>query len=119
LDKDRVVFFDVENQGLFKMQPIQIEDVSPEQLTEYQGEYYSERLMTTYTLITVDGMLHLRLAKQPGSFPLTAKTRDSFSAPPELSGTSLDFQRDSNGAIKGFQLSFPMSRVKNMHFVKK
>jgi len=113
------VIFDVENQGQFTMQPIQIEVLSPEQLTEYAGEYYSERLMTTYTIGVSDGMLHIRLPRQSKSFALTPKIQDSFSTPPELSGASINFQRNSMGEIIGILVRLPMNRVKPIVFIKK
>jgi hypothetical protein len=116
---DKTVIFDVENQGQFKMRPIHIEEVSPEQLTEYAGEYYSERLMTTYTFDIIDRMLHLKLPNQARNFPMIAKTRDSFSASPELSGASMDFQRNAKGEIKGFLVRIPLNRVKTIYFAKK
>jgi hypothetical protein len=113
------VLFDVENQGQFHMKSISPDSISPDQLSEYAGEYSSEQLMTEYTLEVQGEALYLRLVKQARSYPLTPKTRDSFSASEEFGGASLDFLRDSTGKITGFHVRFPMSRVKNIHFIKK
>lgn len=119
LNKDQTVLFDVETQGQFHMRSISPDRISPDQLSEYTGEYVSEQLMTEYTLEVRDEVLHLRLVKQARSYPLTPKSRDSFSASGEFGGASLDFQRGSKEEITGFLVRFPMSRVKNIHFIKK
>jgi len=105
--------------GRFEMVPIVFQDVAPEKLAEYVGEFYSDRLDAVYRLIMVDDSLHLRLPVVSESFELYPRTLDSFSAGPELRGISLAFQRDAGGMIESFRVVVPGNRVAGISFVKR
>ncbi|WKN42921.1 serine hydrolase domain-containing protein [Tunicatimonas pelagia] len=89
-------------------------DLSPQDLTEYTGRYYSEELVTTYTLAVVDTGLvakHIRLS----NISLAPRKKDIFSGDTWAFG-EVSFVRNANDAITGFQVS--SGRVKNILFTK-
>ena len=93
---------------------IKSEPLSPEQLTEFEGDYYTEELDTTYTIVKYEAGLvaqHRRhddivLTYANGHF------RGNAWFFPEI-----HFVRDDAGCITGFSLTG--NRVRNLHFEKK
>jgi hypothetical protein len=89
-------------------------DTSQIDLSEYAGEYYSQELSTTYTIVIESGKL---TAKQfrTGDVHLTFIKPDQFSGDQWYFG-NVQFTRDSN-VVNGCKVS--TGRVKNLQFVKK
>ena len=90
------------------------EPLAPEQLQEFEGDYYTEELDTTYTIsVRGDG-----LVAQHGRHDdiLLTYTDDHF-----LGDTwffpEVRFTRDDTGSVTGFKLTG--NRVRNLHFEKK
>ena len=93
---------------------IKSEPLSPEQLTEFEGDYYTEELDTTYTIVRhKDGLVaqHRRhddivLTYADGHF-----RGDAWFFP------EIHFIRNNTGRVTGFNLTG--NRVRNLHFEKK
>jgi len=93
---------------------IKSEPLSPEQLAEFEGDYYTEELDTTYTIgVRGDGLVarHRRhddivLTYTDGHF-----RGDAWFFP------EIHFTRDDTGRVTGFKLTG--NRVRNLHFEKK
>jgi CubicO group peptidase (beta-lactamase class C family) len=89
-------------------------DLAKVSLSEYAGEYFSQELSTTYTLIVESGKL---IAKhfRTGDVHLTLIKPDVFSGDQWYFG-NVEFKRDNN-VITGCKAS--TGRVRNLEFVKK
>lgn len=85
--------------------------LSPSQLKEYSGEYYSDELMVTYKLMIKEGALALKHRYEPIELKIMAP--DKFIA----GRMNVDFQRDKRNKILGFSLS--AGRVRNIKFTRK
>ena len=93
---------------------VKSEPLAPEQLTEFEGDYYTEGLDTTYTIgMRGDGLVaqHRRhddilLTSADGHF-----LGDAWFFP------EIHFIRDDTGRVTGFKLTG--NRVRNLHFEKK
>ena len=93
---------------------VKSEPLAPEQLTEFEGDYYTEELDTTYTIgVSEDGLVaqHRRhddilLTYVDGHF-----LGDAWFFP------EIHFIRDNTGRVTGFKLTG--NRVRNLHFEKK
>ena len=93
---------------------IKSEPLPPEQLKEFEGDYYTEELDTTYTIVMhEDGLVaqHRRhddilLTYTDGHF-----RGDAWFFP------EIHFIRDDTGGVTGFKLTG--NRVRNLHFEKK
>lgn len=72
-------------------------------LNKFTGKYHSEVLNTSYSLIIEDEKLVLTHSRASHVI-LTPKTPDLFSGDRRYF-SSLEFKRDINGAVKGFQLA--------------
>jgi CubicO group peptidase (beta-lactamase class C family) len=106
----------IARQGEEKIEGLRIEPFAPDEseLAEYTGEYYSEELGTTYTLVVREGALvatHVR----HDPIPLSPGTRDAFSGNTWFF-RQVQFERDAGGMIAGYRLT--SGRVRNMLFVK-
>ena len=90
------------------------EPLTPEQLTEFTGDYYTEELDTTYTIVVSENRLVAK-HRRHDDISLTY-TGDHFTGNvwffPEIR-----FIRDSTGRVTGFRLTG--GRVRNLHFEKK
>ncbi len=90
------------------------ETLAPEQLTEFEGDYYTEELGTTYT-IRVRGDQLVAQHRRHDDILLTYADGhflgDAWFFP------EIDFTRDDAGQITGFRLIG--NRVRNLHFEKK
>ncbi len=89
--------------------------LKPEQLLEYAGEYYSEELGTTYTLVIEKGKLIAQHRRNEDSI-LEPTEPDQFAGSQWFFGKVL-FTRAKDKRISGFKLSG--SRVRNLRFEKK
>jgi hypothetical protein len=89
------------------------------QLVEYAGDYYSDELCTTYTLIVRDDQLVAEHRKNEDTIwhrtnedtILRPEEKDTFSA---RSFGLVQFTRNDEGAVTGFQSS--SGRVRNLRF---
>ena len=81
-------------------------------LSEYSGDFYSEELSTTYTMVVASGKLIARHFRT-GDVMLTLTKPDQFSGNKWYFGRVV-FTRDSNNKITGFNVSG--GRVRNLHF---
>jgi CubicO group peptidase (beta-lactamase class C family) len=86
--------------------------LSPEQMNEYAGEYYSEELKATYYIKAESEKMSLRIGYNAAQ-PLEPAAKDQFSQ----WGGRLVFFRDQQSRVAGFTLD--LGRVKNLRFVKK
>lgn len=90
------------------------EQLTPEQLAEFEGDYYTEELDTTYTIVVSENRLVAK-HRRHDDISLTY-TGDHFTGNvwffPEIR-----FIRDDTGRITGFRLTG--GRVRNLHFEKK
>lgn len=85
-----------------------------EDLTEYEGRYYSPELETFYAFEVTEGQLvaqHLR----HGSIELTPKERDAFSSSTWFFA-NLVFERNDQGEVSSLRVS--SGRVQNLYFEK-
>jgi CubicO group peptidase (beta-lactamase class C family) len=80
-------------------------------LMEYEGQYYSEELDTTYTFTAGEGRLTIRLKSESMGI-ISAASRDIFI---DNGGLVVEFQR-TNGAVSGARVS--SGRVRDLEFNK-
>jgi CubicO group peptidase (beta-lactamase class C family) len=86
--------------------------LTPEQLSEYGGAYYSEELDISYRIVVEGGKLLIKVRNVPrGS--LSSQSKDEFG----LFGATFSFVRNDQGQIIGFVLSG--ERAKGIQFVRK
>jgi len=93
-------------------QPFKPVDLSPEQLKEYEGEYFSEELQAAFRLSMKEDRLHFSHKNAPGGF-LNPTLQDKFT----LRNFKVHFIRDGEGKIAAFTLD--AGRVKNLKFEKR
>ncbi|MFQ6109001.1 MAG: serine hydrolase domain-containing protein [Candidatus Aminicenantales bacterium] len=86
--------------------------LSPVQLKEYEGPYFSDELQVTFHLALKKERLHVVHRNAPVP-PLRPTLRDWFS----VRGWTLHFIRDENGKIIAFTLN--AGRVRNLRFERK
>jgi hypothetical protein len=90
--------------------------LTPAQLAEYAGDYYSDELQAVYRVVLEDGRLFLRLANKETELsktPLQASVKDAFG----VRGFSLNFVRDGQGKIIYFSMN--AGRVKNIRVIRR
>lgn len=86
--------------------------VSPDELAEYEGSFWSDEVEALYRVRIVDGSLVL-VQRKLERMTLTPSTRDSFRATTSLGWSfAVVFDRDASGAISGLRLSMP--RIDNV-----
>jgi len=88
-------------------------ELSPDQLSEYTGTYYSEELDVNYTIVLRDTSLILE-RKRIEPEELSPRESDTFSMRRRL---QIHFTRSKQKKINGFTLS--TGRIRNLRFVKK
>lgn len=93
---------------------IKIEELTPEQMQGYIGDYYSEELGTTYKIILQENKLLAR-HRRHGEIPLIMSKRDIFTGR-QWFFRKVQFIRNKNQNISGFLLTG--GRVRNLRFVK-
>ncbi len=89
------------------------ESLSPEQLSEFEGEYYTEELDTTYT-IGVRGDQLVAQHRRHDDISLTCA--DGHFVGDAWFFSEVHFTRDNTGQVTGFRLTG--NRVKNLRFKK-
>lgn len=80
-------------------------------LKQFEGEYFSPELNTTYKAVLIDGKLTFTHARV-SDFVITAAKVDVFT----YKGATYVFERDATNAITGFRVS--ADRVQNLWFKK-
>lgn len=85
--------------------------LTPAQLLQYVGTYYSEELDTKFTVAVVEKNLTMKRRKF-GNSRMMIRDHDSFF----VRGNQIRFQRDKKNKISGFTLT--TGRVRNLKFVK-
>lgn len=88
-------------------------NLTPAQLADYAGTYYSDELDTRYVVVVKDGKLMLRRRKFDDS-PLRPTFADSFTET-EIGG-DFKFTRDAGKRVSGFELN--AGRVRHLQFSK-
>lgn len=87
--------------------------LNADQLIEFTGEFYSEELQATYTLIIKDGKLVSKRGYDPDGITFEPLTHDEFRA----QGATIKFARNGQKQVTGFTIN--AGRVKNIRFTKK
>jgi CubicO group peptidase (beta-lactamase class C family) len=115
LDSDKVSKMKVNMNG-GEVIAMKIQDFDPTKITlsEYSGDFYSEELSTTYTMVLESGKLIARHFRT-GDVMLTLTKPDQFSGNKWYFGRVV-FTRDPNGKIVGCNVSG--GRVRNLKFEK-
>ena len=93
---------------------LETEAVKPAELAEYAGDYYSDELGTTYTIVVENGQL-VAQHRRHNDIKLTATERDTFRGRQWFFQT-VRFTRDKDNRVSGFRLTG--SRVRNLRFDK-
>jgi len=94
---------------------IRLELLSPAQLKEYTGSFYSEELQTTYEILLENGKLYIRHENPYKDYPedaLYPTFKDKFI----VNGLKLNFFRSQKGDAVSFTVD--AGRVKNIRFAK-
>lgn len=89
----------------------ELSPLTPSQLKEYAGEYYSAELLTTYRVMVEEDRLTVRHRYDPQE--LKAMAPDKFVA----GSMNIEFFKDKRGKVAGFSLS--AGRVRNIQFIRK
>ncbi|NIN72257.1 MAG: serine hydrolase [Gemmatimonadetes bacterium] len=115
-DEAGEVYRFIASEGDETVEAHRIEPFAPEQvgLEEYTGEYYSEELGATYTLVVRDDSLvatHVR----HDPIPLTPSAPDAFSGDTWFF-REVEFERDADGSITGFRVT--SGRVRGLLFIR-
>jgi hypothetical protein len=84
----------------------------PAQLAEFVGDYVSNELGVTYSVLAADGRLVVRFRPAQG-YPLAPAFTDGF----EGDGNTVRFTRDATGKVDGLRVY--AGRVRHLRFVKK
>ena len=93
---------------------IKAEPLSPEQLAEFEGDYYTEELDTTYTIVMhEDGLV----AQHRRHDDIVLTYTDGHFRGDAWFFSEIHFVRDNTECVTGFKLTG--SRVRNLHFEKK
>jgi hypothetical protein len=97
---------------------VELADPSPEQLSEYAGEYESDELAATYRFRVKDGKLWLRVGSRRWE-RLDSTTSDEFIPHVRTlhDNRILTFRRDEDRRVVGFTIAF--WRVKGVSFEKR
>jgi len=87
--------------------------LTEEQLTEYTGTYYSDELLTAYTIVLQDSVLLMQHQRNP-DFTIEPESEDTF----DIAGLfgQLRFERSPEGRISGYRLNF--GRVQKLLFTR-
>jgi len=95
------------------LERVEVEKLTPAQLAEYAGEYYSDELDVTYALEAKDYKLSFRIAQRGENLVLEPGIKDVFS----VRGNETHFFRNHQDRVTGFELN--AGRVKGIKFVRK
>lgn len=91
---------------------VQLVTLTPEQLTEYEGDYFSDELQVTFKIEIKKGKLYFVHRNAPAP-PLEPTLKDKFT----VRGFRINFRRDKKNKISFFSLD--TGRVKNLRFDRK
>ena len=86
-------------------------DLTPNQMAEYTGNYYSDELNVTYKIVMNGSKLFIHIKRQP-RIEIILHEKDTFCSD-IFNG---EFERDEKGMIIGFSLD--TVRIKNLKFKK-
>ncbi len=111
-DKPLLIHVAMEGEKPVTFEAIQLVSLTPAQLAEYVGDYYSDELQFTYRLVLEEHKLFLRHRNAPKK-PLCPTLNDMFT----VRGTTIHFIRDHQNKVSAFILS--SERVRNLRFVRK
>lgn len=87
---------------------------TPAQLNDYAGNYYSEELNVSHSLMVKDGKLKMRVYPMPER-DLNPLFEDGFLI--GGSGGQIKFTRDSSGKVVGFEAY--TGRIRHLRFIKR
>ena len=104
-----------EGRDISTFKSIRLELLSPTQLKEYTGSFYSEELQTTYKILLENGKLFMRHENPYKDYPEDALT-PTFKGKFIVSGLKLNFFRNQKGDAVSFTVD--AGRVKNIRFAK-
>ena len=90
------------------------EPLTPEQLTEFEGDYYTEELDTTYSIRVCENQL---VAQHIRHDDILLTDTDSHFLGNAWFFPKIHFTRDDTGSVTGFRLTG--GRVRNLYFQKK
>ncbi len=94
-----------------KVEPFSL---SLDRMAEFEGDYYSDELGTTYSIVVKDSGLVVQHRRHE-DFRLTPQGKDDFTAPVWFFGRT-QFERDDDNLVTGFRVS--SGRVRNLRFVR-
>lgn len=101
-----------EGQPPVEYEAVPLATLTPTQLAEYAGEYFSEELNVTYVLKFEGGKLYYQQRRAPQT-NLSPIIKDTFTA----NSLQFNFLRDRQQRISGFTIN--AGRVRNLRFIKK
>ncbi|HEU4508114.1 MAG TPA: serine hydrolase [Pyrinomonadaceae bacterium] len=93
-----------------------VDEPQPAQLHEYDGEYESAELATSYRVASKTDSLEMH-HRRHGTIPLTRLWRDDFGSHVAFM-RSVEFQRNPDGRVTGFIVN-SNDRNRNLRFVKR
>ncbi len=111
LEKPWRVYLFVEDEKPEVFESVEVVSPGANQLTEYEGSYYSGELNVSYALLLEGEEIYIQRRNAPKN-PLRAGPSDVF----WVGEMTFLFSRDHNGQVNGFQLN--TGRVKNIRFTK-
>jgi len=103
--------------GTLEMDRVDLTAPNPEQLKEYEGDYYSNELFSTYRVKTSNGKLLLRV-NNLGWEPLDPTVKDEFVPAIRQNHDNRIFKFVRNGQNQVAGLSVTLWRVKGVSFTK-
>ncbi len=89
--------------------------LNPSQMAEFAGDFYSEELGTTYSIVVRDSGLVVQHRRHE-DFRLTPQSEGTFTGAVWFF-RQIQFERDKENRIAGFRVS--SGRVRNLQFVRK
>lgn len=98
-----------------KSAKIEIAPLTPDQLAEFVGDYYSDELGTIYTMVVKDDHL-VAQHRRHDDIPLTLISADHFTGEAWWFH-QVHFTRDDEKRVTGFRLT--SGRVRNLRFDKR
>jgi hypothetical protein len=83
---------------------------SPQNLSEFVGDYYSDELQVTYHILKEESLFYLKFGNRPRQ-QMQPAGKDMA-----IAGFMMQFQRNEKGEVNGFKIN--AGRVQNLQFVK-
>lgn len=78
-------------------------ELSPEEMKEYAGQYFSDEIETLYTIVLEEETLFMQNYQLEDDIELSANTKDTFGGSMPI--TDIKFIRNESGQITGFNAS--------------